>query len=112
MGTDRRGETPDGGRPVTRDRRLEDVQGRLPSRRVVVLGLVASGLGLAYALYRGYYALGGTAGMFGVPESQAQEVSRALTATPTWTPPSPYGEALPTPTRDVTTQPRTPASSS
>ncbi len=46
--------------------------GRLTSRPVVVLSLVACGLGLAYASYRGYYALGGSAGMFGVPESQAQ----------------------------------------
>jgi hypothetical protein len=31
------------------------------------LSLVASGLGLVYSLYRGYYALGGTLGMIGVP---------------------------------------------
>ena len=46
--------------------------GRLTCRPVVVLSLVGCGLGLAYVSYRGYYALGGTAGMFGVPESQAQ----------------------------------------
>lgn len=46
--------------------------GRWPSRSVTVLSFVACGLGLLYASYRGYYALGGTAGMFGVPESQAQ----------------------------------------
>ena len=43
-----------------------------PFRPVTVLSFVACGLGLLYASYRGYYALGGTAGMFGVPESQAQ----------------------------------------
>ena len=52
--------------------RPEDVEARPASRRVIVLSLVACGLGLTYALYRGYYALGGTAGMFGVPESQDQ----------------------------------------
>jgi hypothetical protein len=57
---------------VTRDPQLDEVGARPASRRVVVLSLVASGLGVAYAIYRGYYALGGTAGMFGVPESQAQ----------------------------------------
>lgn len=41
-------------------------------RRMVVLSLVASGLGLVYALYRGYYALGGRVGMQGVPASYSQ----------------------------------------
>lgn len=39
---------------------------------VRVLSLLASGLGLLYAVYRGYYALGGTVGMPGVPTSHAQ----------------------------------------
>jgi len=40
--------------------------------RVVTIGLVTGGCGLVYAAYRGYYALGGTAGMFGTPASPAQ----------------------------------------
>ena len=56
---------------MTPEPRLEEV-GRRPRRPLVVLSLVACGLALAYASYRGYYALGGTAGMFGVPESHAQ----------------------------------------
>lgn len=44
---------------------------RLP-RPVTVLSFVVCGLSLFYGSYRGYYALGGTAGMFGVPESRAQ----------------------------------------
>jgi hypothetical protein len=32
---------------------------------------LASGWALVYALYRGYYALGGTAGMFGAPVSES-----------------------------------------
>jgi hypothetical protein len=34
--------------------------------------MVAAGWGLLYALYRGYYGLGGTAGMFGTPSAEAQ----------------------------------------
>lgn len=40
--------------------------------RPVAVSLVTSGWGLLYALYRGYYGLGGTAGMVGEPASQAQ----------------------------------------
>jgi hypothetical protein len=39
---------------------------------LLAVSLAASGLGLVYAAYRGYYALGGTAGMFGTPASTAQ----------------------------------------
>jgi hypothetical protein len=44
---------------------------RHPPGRVTV-SLVTSGCGVLYALYRGYYGLGGTVGMFGRPASQAQ----------------------------------------
>lgn len=37
-----------------------------------ILMLSTSGLGLLYGAYRGYYALGGTAGMIGVPSSHAE----------------------------------------
>ena len=33
---------------------------------------VAAAWAFGYALYRGYYAIGGTAGMFGVPASVAE----------------------------------------
>ena len=36
------------------------------------LRLIAGGWALLYAAYRGYYALGGTAGMFGTPVSFSQ----------------------------------------
>ena len=39
---------------------------------LVAMSLVTSACGLVYAAYRGYYALGGTIGMFGVPASPAQ----------------------------------------
>lgn len=39
---------------------------------LVTMSLVTSGCGLVYAAYRGYYGLGGTAGMFGAPASPAQ----------------------------------------
>lgn len=45
--------------------------GRDPPRLAAV-SLAAGGWGLLYALYRGYYGLGGTAGMVGEPVSQAQ----------------------------------------
>jgi hypothetical protein len=38
----------------------------------VVVSLVASGWAFLYALYRSYYGLGGTVGMFGTPVSQAE----------------------------------------
>lgn len=40
--------------------------------RLVAVSLATSGLGLLYALYRGYYGFGGTAAMIGTPTSQAQ----------------------------------------
>ena len=39
---------------------------------LVAISLVTAGCGLVYAAYRGYYGLGGTAGMFGTPSSAAQ----------------------------------------
>jgi hypothetical protein len=36
------------------------------------MSLITSGCGLLYALYRGYYGLGGTIGMFGRPASPAE----------------------------------------
>jgi hypothetical protein len=39
--------------------------------RLVAVSLVAAGWALLYALYRAYYGLGGTAGMFGPPSSEA-----------------------------------------
>jgi hypothetical protein len=44
---------------------------RHPPGRVAV-SLVIGGLGVLYALYRGYYAFGGTIGMIGRPASQAE----------------------------------------
>jgi hypothetical protein len=41
-------------------------------RRRVGLGYAAGGWALLYAAYRGYYALGGTIGMFGTPVSESQ----------------------------------------
>ena len=41
-------------------------------RAVIVLSLVACGLGLFYGAYRGYYALGGSWAMIGVPASSTQ----------------------------------------
>lgn len=57
---------------MTAEQPLEGIGGRPSSRSVVVLSLVACALGVAYASYRGYYALGGSAGMFGVPEDSAR----------------------------------------
>jgi hypothetical protein len=45
---------------------------RARSVAVAWLPLLAGGWALLYALYRGYYALGGTVGMFGTPVSQSQ----------------------------------------
>jgi hypothetical protein len=39
---------------------------------LVAISLVTGGCGLVYAAYRGYYGLGGAAGMFGRPASIAQ----------------------------------------
>jgi hypothetical protein len=39
---------------------------------LAAISLVTGGCGLVYAAYRGYYGLGGTAGMFGTPASPAQ----------------------------------------
>jgi len=62
-----------GDQPVTR--RASDAV-RVPRRnqptRLVAVSLVTGGCGLVYAAYRGYYGLGGTAGMFGTPASPAQ----------------------------------------
>ncbi|HEX4214472.1 MAG TPA: hypothetical protein VIA06_14245 [Candidatus Dormibacteraeota bacterium] len=41
-------------------------------RTRTALSIVASGLGLLYGAYRGYYALGATAGMIGVPSSRPE----------------------------------------
>ena len=43
-----------------------------PRTAAARLRYLAGGWALLYAIYRGYYALGGTAGMFGVPVSQSQ----------------------------------------
>lgn len=43
-----------------------------PHSAAMWLGYLAGGWALLYALYRGYYALGGTFGMFGTPVSQSQ----------------------------------------
>jgi hypothetical protein len=50
---------------------LTGSQRRLP-RGLVAVSLVTSGVGLLYAVYRGYYGLGGTAGMIGRPASWAE----------------------------------------
>lgn len=52
-------------------------------RGLVATSLAASGGALLYALYRGYYGLGGTAGMFGSPASAAQWRSINLVAAAT-----------------------------
>lgn len=54
------------------DRRRGETRGNSACRRIVALSVLASGLGLAYAVYRGYYALGGRVGMPGIPASDAQ----------------------------------------
>lgn len=43
-----------------------------PQTTAARLRYLAGAWALLYAIYRGYYALGGTAGMFGVPVSQSQ----------------------------------------
>lgn len=43
-----------------------------PRTTVARLRYLAGAWALLYAIYRGYYALGGTAGMFGVPVSMSQ----------------------------------------
>src|SRR5687768_14369634 len=43
-----------------------------PSRRAKWPAYAACGWALLYAAYRGYYALGGTVGMFGTPVSMSQ----------------------------------------
>lgn len=40
--------------------------------RLVTVSIITAGWGLLYALYRGYYGFGGTAGMIGRPASDAQ----------------------------------------
>lgn len=47
-------------------------QPRRVAPRLVAVSLVTGGWGLSYALYRGYYGLGGTVGIVGEPASQAQ----------------------------------------
>lgn len=44
------------------------------------MSLVTGALGLLYAMYRGYYGLGGTMGMFGTPASETQWRAINLTA--------------------------------
>jgi hypothetical protein len=39
---------------------------------LITLSLITAGWGFWYAMYRVYYGLGGTAGMFGVPKSESQ----------------------------------------
>ncbi len=57
-------------------RRADRVPPVRPSRRrqprLLAVSLVTSGCGLLYAVYRGYYGFGGTAGMFGTPASEAE----------------------------------------
>ena len=62
-----------GDQPVTRRARgaVRVPRGHRPAGLVAV-SLVTGGCGLVYAAYRGYYGLGGTAGMFGTPVSPAQ----------------------------------------
>ena len=43
-----------------------------PSALTIWLSYLAGAWALLYAVYRGYYALGGTVGMFGVPVSMSQ----------------------------------------
>ena len=40
--------------------------------RLIVVSVLASGCALVYAIYRGYYAAGGTMGMIGVPRSESE----------------------------------------
>jgi Protein of unknown function (DUF3995) len=40
--------------------------------RLIVVSVLASGCAVAYAIYRGYYAAGGTVGMIGVPKSESE----------------------------------------
>jgi hypothetical protein len=60
------------------DRRTESIaEGRVSrirdaGRFRIRLGYAAGGWALFYAAYRGYYALGGTIGMFGTPVSERQ----------------------------------------
>lgn len=62
------------------DTKLAGPAGRVPSTAsqrhwrpgLVAVTLATSGWGLLYAVYRGYYGFGGTAGMFGSPTSEAQ----------------------------------------
>lgn len=48
-----------------------DVDRRRP-RGLVAVSVLTSGCALLYAIYRGYYAFGGTAGMIGVPRSWSE----------------------------------------
>lgn len=47
---------------------------------LVTVSLVTGALALVYAMYRGYYGLGGAVGMFGTPASDAQWRAINLTA--------------------------------
>jgi hypothetical protein len=49
-------------------------------RGLVALSVLTSGCALLYAIYRGYYAFGGTAGMIGVPRSWSEFRYRNLVA--------------------------------
>jgi hypothetical protein len=42
------------------------------SSRLIALSLITAIWGFWYAIYRAYYGLGGTVGMFGVPSSETQ----------------------------------------
>jgi hypothetical protein len=56
--------------PAGPQRRQPPVPGQSPG--LVAVSLVTGGWGLLYALYRGYYGLGGTVGMIGRAASQAE----------------------------------------
>jgi hypothetical protein len=55
---------------VETDRQLPTSAERDRSR-LLTLSLITAGWGFWYAMYRAYYGLGGTVGMFGTPVSRA-----------------------------------------
>lgn len=61
--------------PATQESRTGRADARPPRRHPpgrVAVSLVITCIGVLYALYRGYYAFGGTVGMVGRPASQAE----------------------------------------
>jgi hypothetical protein len=56
-------------RPVEPVRRWSQAPSQRHPSGLAAVSLVAAGWALLYALYRGYYGLGGTVGMFGTPTS-------------------------------------------